>query len=689
MLGKTVLGRCVLTAALCLLPGAASAEGPRLPIVPAPKQVSVQPGTVPLDGGWEVQMLGATPELAAVEGLLSDMRIAHAWSWRVTREGRSRHRIIVRSRPAFGAGIPLLEAQGYELSVEPDSIIIAAPTAVARDYGVQTLRQLLRASATLPRMKILDYPSLAWRGVSDDISRGQVSTLSDFRATLEHLSFYKINLYCLYIEDMARFWSVPEAGMDRGALTPSALRLITREAAGHHITVMPIFQTLGHQERLLALPALAPYSERPRPNPVVAWLRQAIWSCMPALAQAWGITDPSDPAPAVSCFSPTTPATRLRVAELVDEIAASAPSAFFHLGGDEPSDLGTGTSKKAVARQGRGAVYAGYVGALARHVTSDLDRQPVIFSDVLLEEPAAMAAIAKSTAIMDWHYDPADTGSSLRRLREAGFRTVFASPGLWNWFAIYPDYGRAFPNIHQMARAARRGNAAGLIVASWCDGGAESLRQGNWAGYAYAADLGWGAELDSADFFERFVPAEHGCASPALRRAEQLVGWQAFPTLGFNQRLFHLPARLTTHSDSWLERMTALERDMTEARTLIQRGSSQAEFGRDQVEILDHAAARFEYAAQRELTMDRLARRLGAEPWRSLSEADREDGVRAMASLRDSLEGLRQTYARLWLRGNRPTMLQPLIARLRRESALLENLLLEARRGELRAERVR
>ena len=50
---------------------------------------------------------------------------------------------------------------------------------------------------------------------------GQASTLDDFRATLEHLSLYKINLYCLYLEDMVRFWSAPEVGAERGALTPS------------------------------------------------------------------------------------------------------------------------------------------------------------------------------------------------------------------------------------------------------------------------------------------------------------------------------------------------------------------------------------------------------------------------------------------------------------------------------------
>src|SRR3989442_1239427 len=71
------------------------------------------------------------------------------------------------------------DSQAYRLTVEPRVITIEAATAQGRYYAVQTLRQILRIcrDGRVPRVTIADRPALAWRGVSDDVSRGQVSTL--------------------------------------------------------------------------------------------------------------------------------------------------------------------------------------------------------------------------------------------------------------------------------------------------------------------------------------------------------------------------------------------------------------------------------------------------------------------------------------------------------------------------------
>lgn len=677
----------IAVVAITAAPFPARAQHFPLPLVPYPSQVEQRAGATRLDSTWSVRVVADPAASVGIEGLLMDVRQAWGWVWPLEpREGgRS---VVIRPRAAFGAHNALMESQGYELRIERDSIVIAAPTEIGRFYGVQTLRQLLRGypSGALPRLVIRDYPSLPWRGILDDISRGQASTLADFRATLEHLGLYKINLYFLYLEDMARFWSAPEVGADRGALTPSELHWITQEARRHHITVVPIFQTLGHQERLLAYPAFRRYAERQRPAGLAAWVRRTIWTLLPAAAQACGIQDPAEEGPAPSCFSPVLPETRRRVMELMDEIAAAVPSPFFHIGGDEPSDLGRGTSRKAVARDGFGAVYADYMSTLATHVAKVQRRQPIIFGDVLLKDSLAMDRMPKDVAVMDWHYDPTDSGGSIRKLRRAGFRTVFASPGLWNWFAIYPDYGRAFPNIDHLARAARDYGASGLVVASWGDGGAESLRRANGAGYAYAADASWRSPAHAEDFLDRFVAVEYGGPSPALSRAERLLGWQAFPTLGHNQRLFHLKPRLRTHNADWVTRMAALDRDMAEVRRSVAGALPALRFGRARVDVLDHAAARFQYAARRELTMEDLAGHLGARPWTSLGDPERMDRLSAIGALRDSSIALAGRYDELWRRDNRRPMLAPLLARLRQQTAALDTMMSQAHRGTLRRE---
>ena len=71
-----------------------------------------------------------------------------------------------------------LGAQGYVIRVSDSGILVAGRTAQGLFYGVQTLRQLLRPEGTggktlaVPKLVIRDWPSMEWRGVSDDISRG-------------------------------------------------------------------------------------------------------------------------------------------------------------------------------------------------------------------------------------------------------------------------------------------------------------------------------------------------------------------------------------------------------------------------------------------------------------------------------------------------------------------------------------
>jgi len=151
----------------------AHAQPSPLPLVPTPQQLELRAGATQLSGRWEVQIMADRPVAVGVDGLIADVRQAWGWSWRTGR-GRGRHAVIVRPRASFRSKNPLVDAQGYDLRVEGDSIVIAAPTETGRYYGVQTLRQLLRGSPSgiLRRMSIHDYPSLAWRGVSDDISRG-------------------------------------------------------------------------------------------------------------------------------------------------------------------------------------------------------------------------------------------------------------------------------------------------------------------------------------------------------------------------------------------------------------------------------------------------------------------------------------------------------------------------------------
>jgi hypothetical protein len=91
-----------------------------------------------------------------------------------------------------------LGAEGYELAVAPDSVVVRAPTQAGLFYGVQTLLQLLppeifstnlvaNVDWQMPCVQIDDWPRFPWRGLMLDVSRhfynkSEVETLLDAMA---------------------------------------------------------------------------------------------------------------------------------------------------------------------------------------------------------------------------------------------------------------------------------------------------------------------------------------------------------------------------------------------------------------------------------------------------------------------------------------------------------------------------
>src|SRR5439155_4868838 len=86
-----------------------------------PQHVKRLVGTARIDGSWAVGVVADPPESIGVDELLADVRRVRGWAWRAGKSGRAAQTIVIRPRGPFGAGIPLLEEQGYELRVEADS----------------------------------------------------------------------------------------------------------------------------------------------------------------------------------------------------------------------------------------------------------------------------------------------------------------------------------------------------------------------------------------------------------------------------------------------------------------------------------------------------------------------------------------------------------------------------------------
>lgn len=628
-----------------------------LQLIPMPREITQFEGSVPLSDDWVIVVLNDDfDDVFAARQLAQEFQDCFGWQPELTRKPPVHQSILIRGCRPQEDDSPLFIEQGYRLWSASEMIVIEAPTSAGRFYGVQTLRQLLRGASqpAIPVLRIMDYPELRWRGVSDDISRGQISTVDDFRKIIRQLAYYKKNLYQPYIEDMFSFEVSPGIGRGRAPITRSEMALMVEEARRHHIILTPVFECLGHQDRLLSLPEHRKYAEIQDPDTTP-------WS-----------------------FSPVLPESLEFIQKLIDEMAEATPSPFFHIGGDESFDIGQGTSKERVEEIGVGRVHAEFFTQLHDYIWQRHGRHTMLYGDMLLRHPEALDYLPKSAILVDWHYYPQEDYPSVRQFKDAGFRHLMTSPGIWSWMAVYPNYDYAFRNIEVLTRIGKEEKVLGSITSSWGDSGAENLRENNLLGFAYSAAVEWEEGAPDADtFLRRYTTTQYGVESAPLAEVHRLLGWHGYLGEIYPVTLFHKPLVVRTHPEEYLQGLRTLEENMRRVRSLLAEHADSMRFDRDHAASLRHAADRYLYLARRYQVMDRIARTLGSR--RSGELAPREQRViqRSLEGLRKDLLKITADFSRLWLRSNKHPMLNNNLDRLHRQIAEAQRLVTLAQTGEL------
>jgi hexosaminidase len=186
---------------------------------------------------------------------------------------------------------PSLGAEGYELTVSDDSVMIRAPEDAGLFYGVQTLLQLLppevfaahAASGVkweAPCVEIKDRPRFQWRGMLLDVSR-HFLTKQEVEQILDALAMHKINVLHWHLVDddgwrieIKKYPRLTEVGAWRkeigfhldpkastvygtdgrygGFYAQADIREVVHYAAVRHITVVPEIEMPGHSSAALA-----------------------------------------------------------------------------------------------------------------------------------------------------------------------------------------------------------------------------------------------------------------------------------------------------------------------------------------------------------------------------------------------------------------------------------------------------
>ena len=367
--------------------------------------------------------------------------------------------------------------ESYELEVgriggaepsDPVRVRITAHARVGAGHAMHTLAQLIRRfGRRLPCARIEDRPVFPVRGVMLDISRCRVPTMVHLLEVVDLLASLKFNHLQLYTEHTFAYAGHEPVWRGCSPMTPDEVRRLDERCRARGIVLAANQNCFGHLNRWLSLPEYASLAETHGP-----------WTFM------------GQPRHGPFTLCPEDPRSVQFVAGLLDQLLPCFSSGLVNIGCDETHDVGLGRSAQRVQRIGRGAVYADFVGRIARECR-DRGFRPMFWADMALREPGVAATLPDEMIALAWGYEPgSDFGSWGRRLGEAGLET-WICPGTSSWRSIT---GRTSERRGNIARAAAEGaehGATGLLVTDWGDLGHHQQWAISLIGLAQAAQAAW------------------------------------------------------------------------------------------------------------------------------------------------------------------------------------------------------
>ncbi len=301
-------------------------------IIPMPLSVAAAGGTFVLSAEAGIQVDPATAEVKAIGQYLADAinrSTGYALEVLTTDAGPAKGSISL----ALSGADPALGDEGYELTITPELVKLAANQPAGLFHGVQTIRQLLPAAIESSSVQpgpwalgtgtITDSPRFAWRGAMLDVARHFFS-VRDVTRYIDLLAYYKINRLHLHLSDdqgwriQINSWpnlaihggSLEVGGTPGGYYSQEDYAYIVDYAKSRYITIVPEIDMPGHFNA-----ALASYPEL------------TCDGVAPELYTGMRVGFSS------TCVDKEITYTFLE--DVIGELAALTPGGYFHIGGDE------------------------------------------------------------------------------------------------------------------------------------------------------------------------------------------------------------------------------------------------------------------------------------------------------------------------------------------------------------------
>jgi hexosaminidase len=621
------------------------------PLIPAPRKIEAGTGQFTITSATRIAIRSHDDRLAA-ETIADEIA------------GATGH------RPAIGASgaimlsrkpDPALGEEGYRLTVTRERVVITAPTGAGVFYGAQTLRQLVvgpegggaptgsagrgggihpPVGSFIPQVTIEDVPAMRWRGVHDDVSRGPVPTLDAMKHTVRTLAEHKLNVYALYMEHVFAYREHPLIAPPEGALTAAEMKDLVAYAQRYHVTILPEQQTFGHLHHLLKHEKYADLAETPHGH-VLAPVRDATYDL---------------------------------IRSLYDELVPIFPGPFVHIGGDETWELGEGQTRARVAQVGLGRVYLEHLQKVAQ-ILKPHGKRLLFWGDIAVHHPQLLDVLPKDMIAVVWAYDPRPSyESQIEPFRKAGF-DVFVSPGANNWNVMWPDLDAALVNVRNLSRDGKHTGAIGMLNTTWDDDG-EALFGMTWPALVFGAACSWQTDCSIEDFMNgydwAFYRAEGHELAGAIAELSHIHGLlekvgvdptdEAFFVSPFSPQGAQLAQKAGPQAHELrlaAERAIATVRSHAPVRAhadtldLIELAASRLDLFGMKLQYTKEIAGFYADAAKNPHDRSRVLR--------NLNEIVGING--RIADLRDETACLRDRYAELWRRENRPHWLGNVLVR--------------------------
>ncbi len=626
-----------LTLGVACAPGGlegAAAKDPNLALclVPFPKQVQLQDGRFALGRALTLAFPDA-PVVSTIAGELERdlVELGKADARRRPGPPAATWRCGLSAKPIDPGRFDRLPAlpegaEGYVLAVGADAVLIAARAEPGLAHGLQTLRQLVRANirnGTIPCVTVRDWPSLRYRGYSDDITRGASPKLDLVKRELRTTSHLKMNFWTYYMEYQYAFKKHPLIGPKDGSLTPEELKAIVAYGKRHGVEIIGNQQSFGHFAHILKHEKYKHLREKPH------------------------------------LLNPTHEGAIKLLDDLYSEVVPLLESKFFNVCCDETWGLGTGPSKAVAERIGVGAVYADHLRRIHDLLKSKYGKRMMMWGDIIIKHPEHLPKIPKDTVVLSWGYHAAPSfDAAITPFSKSGYE-FFVCPGVSCWNRILPDFGVAVTNIRNYVRDGAKHGALGMLNTTWDDDG-ENFFTVNWHGIAWGAECAWNASTTPyEDFNRRIGPVLFGERADLFRQAivsltktHRLPGYDNMLDRRFWKVEFgKLPIDVRTarrQAEALLELAGGAARGLHAAQR-------NARFNKDWLDYFGFGAARMQLMATR--VLDYLDAALAYD--RAIQEPDVRDAALKQAEqklrkIRDEHSELKRRYVALWHREAKP-----------------------------------